>query len=210
MKVMNMALTLPVGGNGGGDFKRAPSGSHIAVCNLVADCGMQPGSSQYPNPKRKVYIRFEIPAERVEYEKDGKQVEGPLTIGSFYTASMNEKATLRKHLEGWRGKSFTDEEAAGFDVAKLLGKACMLSVVETEAGGKTYSNISGIGKLPKGMPEPQAENDLLYFDSDSGPAEFDALPKWLREKIENQIKPSKPGASESHAGSDFRDDDLNF
>ena len=72
-----MAMTLPVGSNGGGDFKRAPAGSHIAVCNLVADCGMQPGSAQYPNPKRKIYIRFEIPAERVEFEKNGKPVEGP-------------------------------------------------------------------------------------------------------------------------------------
>jgi hypothetical protein len=196
-----MALTLPVGG-GGGDFKRAPAGSHIAVCNLVADCGLQPGSAQFPSPKRKIYLRFEIPAERVEYEKDGRTVEGPLTIGSFYTASMNEKATLRKHLEGWRGKKFSDDEAAHFDVSTILGKACMLSVVESESGGKTYSNISGIGSLPKGMNVPKAENDLLYFDEDSAAAQFDALPKWLKEKIETQIRQSKPAANESHAGED--------
>lgn len=205
-----MALTLPVGSNGGGDFKRAPAGSHIAVCNLVADCGLQPGSQQYPQPKRKLYVRFEIPAERVEYEKDGKQVEGPLTIGSFYTASMNEKATLRKHLEGWRGKKFTDDEAAAFDVSALLGKACMLSVVESEHAGKTYSNIAGIGSMPKGVPAPQAENPLLYFDNESSAADLEKLPKWLREKIEGQISPSKPSANESHAGSDFQDDDIPF
>jgi hypothetical protein len=205
---MNMAMTLPVGSNGGGDFKRAPAGSHIAVCNLVADCGLQPGSAQYPSPKRKIYIRFEIPAERVEYEKDGKQVEGPLTIGSFYTASMNEKATLRKHLEGLRGKKFSDEEAGSFDVSALLGKACMLSVVESDSGGKTYSNISGIGSLPKGMGVPQAENELLYYDSDSGKAEFEALPKWLREKIEQQIRKSTPAANESHAGDGFDGPDF--
>lgn len=194
-----MALTFPVGG-GGGDFKRAPSGSHIAVCNLVADCGMQPGSAQYPAPKRKVYLRFEIPEERVEYEKDGRKLEGPLTIGKFYTASMNEKATLRKHLEGWRGKSFTDEEAANFDVGKLLGVACMLSVVEEERDGKTYSNISNIGKVPKGIQHPVAENDLIYFDADSGQQEYDALPPWLREKIDKQIRQPTTGH--------FRDDDL--
>jgi len=132
-----MALTLPVGGGGGGDFKRAPAGSHIAVCNMVVDCGLQPGSQAFPNPKRKVYVRFEIPSERIEYEKDGKTIEGPLTIGSFYTASMNEKATLRKHLEGWRGKQFSDEEAAGFDVAAIAGGPCLLSVFESEHGGKT-------------------------------------------------------------------------
>lgn len=205
-----MALTLPVGSSGNGDFKRAPAGSHIAVCNLVADCGLQPGSQQYPAPKRKIYVRFEIPDERVEYEKDGKQVEGPLTIGSFYTASMNEKATLRKHLEGWRGKAFTDEEAAAFDVAKLLGQACMLTVIETESGGKHYSNISGIGKLPRNIPAPEAENPLLYFDAESGQKEYEALPKWLREKIDGQLRPSKPAASESHAGAEPFNDDIPF
>lgn len=205
-----MALTLPVGSNGGGDFKRAPAGSHIAVCNMVADCGMQPGSQQYPAPKRKLYVRFEIPAERIEYEKDGVPVEGPLTIGSFYTASMNEKATLRKHLEGWRGRKFTDDEAAAFDVSALLGKACMLSVVESESGGKTYSNIAGIGSMPKGVPSPKAENPLLYFDSESGATELEALPKWLREKVEGQLNPNKPGASESHASSDEFGEDAPF
>ena len=198
-----MALTLPVGGNGGGDFKRAPAGSHVAVCNLVADCGLQPGFEG--KPQRKIYVRFEIPAERVEYEKDGKQAEGPLTIGSFYTASMNEKATLRKHLEGWRGKTFTDDEAAEFDVSGLLGKACMLSVIEKESGGKTYSNIAGMSKLPKGFDSPKAENPLLYFDSTSKQADYDSLPKWLREKIDNQLTPNKPTANESHG---FVDDNL--
>ena len=206
MKANDMALTLPVGG-GGGDFKRAPSGSHIAVCNLVADCGLHPGSQQYPSPKRKLYLRFEIPDERVEYEKDGKKVEGPLTIGSFYTASMNEKATLRKHLEGWRGLAFNDADAAAFDISKLLGKACMLNVIESEHNGRTYSNIQNIGKLPKSVGAPKAENDLLYY-ADDDTSQFDQLPKWLREKIESQIVPAKPTATESHAS--FHDDEIPF
>lgn len=204
-----MTLNLPVGNAGSGDFKRAPSGSHIAVCNMVVDCGIQPGSQAFPTPKRKLYVRFEIPAERVEYEKDGKSVEGPLTIGSFYTASLNEKATLRKHIEGWRGRSFSDTEASQFDVSTILGKACMLSVVESEHAGKTYSNIAGIGSIPKGVPSPEAENPLLYYDDDKSGG-FDSLPKWLREKIENQIYPPKPSASESHASIDNLNEEIPF
>lgn len=203
-----MALNLPVSG-GGGDFKRAPAGSHIAVCNLVVDCGLQPGSQMYPKPQRKLYVRFEIPSERVEYERDGVKHEGPLTIGSYYTASMNEKARLRKHLESWRGRAFTDEQAAAFDVSSILGKPCMLNIIEETRGDRTYSNIASIGSLPKGVPAPTAENALLYYDAESGVAALNTLPEWLIEKIKGQIEPAKPNASESHAGVEF-DDEIPF
>lgn len=198
-----MTLTLPVGGNGGGDFKRAPAGTHFAVCNMIADCGLQPGSQSFPIPKRKIYLRFEIPAERVEYEKDGVQVEGPITIGSYYTASMHEKSTFRKHLESWRGKKFTDEDAAKFDVSSIVGKPCMLSITEDTKGDKTYSNISSIGAMPKGMTAAPAENDLLIYTDYDDHKTFAKLPKWLQEKIEGQLNPAKPSASETHASDEW-------
>lgn len=208
-----MALTFSAGG-GSHDFKRAPAGSHIAICNLVAECGYQPGSQNFPTPKRKLYVRFEIPGERVEYSTpDGKQMEGPLTIGAWYTASMNAKATLRKHLEGWRGKAFTDQEAEVFDVASILGKPCMLTVIEVERGGKTYSNITNIGKMPKGIEVGKTENPLIYYDTTLGEKELSALPDWLREKVEAQIIQSGRSPTESEARSDyepFPDDDIPF
>lgn len=194
---------------GGEDFKRAPAGSHIAVCNLVADLGLQPGSRAYPSPKHKLYVRFEIPAERVEYEKDGKQVEGPITIGSYYTASMSEKATLRKHLEGWRGRKFSDAEAEDFDVSAILGKACMLSVVENDHDGKTYSNIASIGGLPKGMPVPTAENPLLYYAEDDK-SKYEKLPEWLRKKIDEQLTPATVVSSSAGPGLEDPDDIIPF
>lgn len=200
-----MTLKLPVGG--GADFKRLSAGTYIAVCNLVADVGLQPGSQSFPKPKRKLYIRFEVPAERVEYEKDGHTVEGPQTIGQFFGASMNGKATLRKVLESWRGKAFSDDEAAEFDVASILGKACMISVVEDTAGGKTYSNIASISALPKGTPAPKAENQLLFY-SDDKRDQFDALPKWIQTKITEQIEPEE--APRVDVGRDEFTDDVPF
>jgi len=187
---------------GGEDFKRCPAGSHIAVCNMVADVGLQPGSRMYPNPKHKIYVRFEVPAERVEYEKDGKKIEGPITIGSYYTASMSEKATLRKHLEGWRSRKFTDAEAEDFDVSTILGKACMLSVVETESDGKTYSNIANIGAVPKGLPAMQAENGLLYYAPDNQ-AQYSNLPEWLQKKIGEQLKPDTVETTDDKAARQY-------
>lgn len=196
-----MAMTFPVGGGGGGDFKRVSSGSHLGVCNLVADIGLQPGSALHPDPKRQVVIRWEIPGERVEYEINGEKKEGPMTISRTVTASMNEKATLRQILENWRGRKFTNEEAAKFDVSSILGKPCLLSISESTKGDKTYSNVASVSPLIKGMAAPEAENPLLYY-ADDNRRSFDALPKWVREKIETQLQPEK-GKTE-HA----RDDEL--
>lgn len=171
---------------GGEDFKRVPAGTHLAVCNLVADVGVQPGSGMYPDPKHQIYVRWEIPGERTEYEKDGKKVEGPMTIGRFYTASMGSKSNLRKDLESWRNKAFTDEEAEAFDVGSILGKACLLNVVNTEKGEKTYANVKGVSGLIKGMEAPRAENPLLYY-ADDDKRKYDELPKWLKDKIDGQI-----------------------
>jgi hypothetical protein len=206
-----MPLTFKVNA-GSGDFKSVPSGSHIAVCNLVADLGMQPGSAAYPAPKQKVFIRFEIPAERVDYEKDGRRISGPAVIGAFFTASMHEKATLRNRLEGWRGRMFTDEEAGNFDVSTILGKPCMLNVVENSVGDKTYTNIASISPLPKGINAPVAENKLLYYAEDDK-GDFDLLPDWIKEKIDKQLtrKPEPSHANYSHSDSvEITDDDIPF
>lgn len=206
-----MPLTFKVNA-GNGDFKSVPAGSHIAVCNLVADLGMQPGSAAYPAPKQKVFIRFEIPAERVEYEKDGRKISGPAVIGSFFTASMHEKAMLRNRLEGWRGRVFTDEEAGNFDVSSILGKPCMLNVVENSVGDKTYTNIASISPLPRGIAAPTAENKLLYYAEDDK-GDFDLLPDWIKEKIEKQLtRRPEPQASNYHHpdSTEITDDDIPF
>lgn len=203
-----MPLTFKAG-SGSGDFKSCPSGSHIAVCNLIADLGIQPGSGIYPDPKHQVFIRFEIAAERVEYEKDGKHFNLPVVIGQTFTASMHEKANLRKQLEGWRGRKFTDDEANTFDVSSILNKGCMLNVVENVKGDKVYSNIASIGQLPKGIPAPNLENEPLYFSQESLDT-FDKLPEWLKEKINKQIY-NKPQPSTYHyANPEINDDDIPF
>jgi hypothetical protein len=191
-----MALTYKTNA-GAGDFTPVPAGSHIAVCDIVADIGLQPGSQLFPKPKQQVYIRFQIPNERVEFEKDGKKQEGPAVIGKTYTASMNEKATLRHHLESWRGKQFSDEQAEAFDVSAILGKPCMLTVMQTQKDGKTYANIAGIGPLPKGINSKSiiVEGAPLLYAQPDNTSTYQILPEWLRKKIDSQIMTEKPPES---------------
>jgi len=195
-----MAMTYKA--TGGAEFEKVPAGTHIAVCNLVADVGLQPGSAAFPDPKRKLFLRFEVPSERTTYTKDGEEKEGPMTIYANFTASMNKKANMRKALEGWRGKKFTDADAEAFDVSSILGKACMILVTHSESGGKVYANVDNIMALPKGTKAPKAENPLVLYSNEQD-AQYNDLPKFLRDKVDNQLftteEPTRPANSSGSA-----------
>jgi len=135
-----------------------PAGTHHAVCYGVVAVGTQP-SQQY-TPRPKVVVAFEIPGERIEIK--GKDL--PRGISKRYTLSLNEKASLRKDLQSWRGRPFTSAELAGFDVSKLIGANCLLSVLHQDRAGATYANISSISALPKSMKSVAPENPSLYFN----------------------------------------------
>lgn len=198
---------------GGVDFAIAPAGNHVAICNAVIDLGMQKGSAMYPDPKHVVYVRFELPNEQVTYTKDGREISGPMSIGRRFTASMSAKANLRKFIESWFGKSFpTDDAAADFDTALLLGKKCLLNVTHTDRSDKTYANIQGASPIPKGMSADFAQhNPSLYFDLQNPDNDvFEQLPEWLQ-KIINERLPDVPSqtAPATNGRTDY-DDDIPF
>lgn len=206
-----MSMSYPAGG--GGNFKSVPAGTYIAVCNMLADLGLQPGSPAFPDPKHKVAIRFEIPAERVEYEYDGVKKEGPMTATTTFTASMNGKANLRKFLEGWRGQSFNDTEAGNFDIHKLLGVPALLTIVEyTNAKGEKKTKIGSAARLMKGMAAPKAENELLYYMPPDDESQFNKLPGWVQDAINGQVREESEPGHVTVGGSDVppADDDIPF
>src|SRR5512138_3838349 len=135
--------------SGGGEFKQAPTGTHMARCIRLIDLGTQHGDYQgQPTVKNQVLITWELPAETMD---DGK----PFTVSHFYTNSLNEKATLRHHLEAWRGRQFSDEEAKRFDLMTILGKPCMVTVIANDKG---RSKVSAVSATPKGMQMPPQVN----------------------------------------------------
>lgn len=196
---------------GGREFKLLPAGSHAAVCTMVAHLGLQNGAYMgKPKLQPKVYLRWQIPAERIEWEKDGVKHEGPMSIGKTYTESLSEKANLRKDLESWRSKAFSPQELAGFELFNILGKPCLLSVVhDTGEDGKTRAYIQSVSALPKGMSAPTHEGDLLKYDAENI-GDHAKLPEWVRQKIAEQVKPQAKAAPEPVAAGDEFHDDIPF
>ena len=162
-----------------------PADTYVARCYSMIHVGTIEeeimGETKHLN---KVRLTWELPTEMREF--DG--VQKPLVISKEYTLSMHEKATLRKDLESWRGLGFTEEEAKSFDVTKLLGIPCMLSVVHTKSkSGDMYAKIGSISKIMKGMQCPPQFNPSFEFNyTDKFSDEVvEALPDFIKEKIKS-------------------------
>ena len=170
-------------------FTLVPAGNHIAICVNVIDLGVQ-NSGEF-GPKHQIYLGFELPTEQMTYTKDDKEVTGPMMSGNSYTASMHEKANLRKFMESWRGQRFTDAQASEFEFGKLLGVKCLLNIGEyTNKAGEVRTGIVSASPVPKGMPSDFTQhNKSLFFEIDEWDEEvFQSLPEWLRKKIDGRVR----------------------
>lgn len=181
---------LATDNGGGGDFKPVPAGNHRAVCSMVIDLGNQRIQSQMygESIKRQVYVAWELPDEVIEWtDRDGNERKGPMRIGKTYTVSLHENANLRSDLESWRGRPFTDDERAGFDITNLAGVPALVNVTHKAGGnGKTYANVTAVTPLPKGTERPSVADASLVYD-DEHVSTFDLLPEWLQKKIQAQV-----------------------
>ena len=156
-----------------------PEGLYPAICYGVYDIGTV-YSTFYGNDSRKIIICWEIPELRVQIEREGKKVDLPQAISRQITLSLHKKAVLRKILEGWRGKRFTDEEAKSFDVSKLIGAACQIQVMHSEDG--QYANVDQVLPKPAGFAG-KAENAKQYFSFDDNMDIPENTPEWVESLI---------------------------
>jgi hypothetical protein len=163
-----------------------PAGNYVARCYQMIHIGTVEenvmGSLKMLN---KVRIGFELPYETKVFNTDkGLQ---PCVISEEFTLSLHEKATLRKHLESWRGKKFTDKEAEGFDITNLIGKECMVNIIHTVSknNGNTYAKIGSIAPIAKGTSCPPQVNTTFVFDYENwDDNKFNSLPDFIKTKIQ--------------------------
>jgi hypothetical protein len=150
------------------EFDLAPAGSHAACLIAIIDLGTHRETFQGQDPRdnRKVFLAWEI-------DNDGEN--GRTVIGREYNVSFTSKSALRIMVEKWRGKQFGEDEE--FDLTKLLGKACLLTVTHSTNGDRTFAKIDGVAPMPKGMAALKPSRTPVSFDADSGATFPDA--EWL-------------------------------
>lgn len=170
----------------GNDFAKVEPGTYMARCYSMIEIGHI--DTEFNGEKKKthkVMLTWELPDELATFNED-KGPE-PYSVSKTYTLSMHEKATLRKDLESWRGQGFTELEAAKFDITKLLGVPCLLTI--THQSGKqdptkTYVTVTSISRLMKGQecPNPVNPSRVLSYDNFDWKI-FESLSEFMKERI---------------------------
>lgn len=162
------------------------AGNYVARCYRMVEIGTV--DEEFLGVKKqmhKVRIGWELPTElKIFNPEKGEQ---PCVIDKEYTLSLAEKANLRKDLQSWRGKAFSDDEAEAFDITKLLGVPCMLNIIHVQGKKdptKTYQAIGSVSPMPKGLICPPQVNETFVFDYENfDDMKFNTLPDFLKEQI---------------------------
>lgn len=202
-----------------GDFKLPPPGSYLARLYRIIDIGTQ--TTEWMGKKKmqhKIITMFELHGEDNEGNPLTTEEGKPLIVSKRYTLSLDEKATLLKDLQAWRGKEFTPAELEGFSLEVLLGKFGMVNITHSEYEGKTYANISSISQVPsalKKLGEPTGVNEPFIFsitpwDQDK----FSKLSQGLQDLIKKsaEYRNTFEGGATPEAAFDnkVQDDDIPF
>jgi len=161
-----MALMAKDSG-GSTNFADVPAGLHPSVCADVVDLGIQETPFQDPKTGKNKRVHqcklvWLVNAE----DEDGEPVrneDGTLPrLSKYYTVSLHEKANLRKDLDRWRGKAFTDEELAeGWDIESVIGAPALLSVIRARKAkdGEEFAKVDAVLKAQKNTPKVQVDPD---------------------------------------------------
>jgi hypothetical protein len=199
----------------GGNFQQVEPGTYVARCYSMIEIGTI--ETDYNGEKKKAHkvsITWELPTETaIFHEEKGPE---PFVVSKKYTLSMHEKATLRKDLESWRGKGYTEEEAKRFDITKLLGQPCLLSIIQAprpDDASKTYTSITSISKMMKGQECPEQVNPTKVLSYDNFDWEvFDGLSDYMKDQIRSSDEFKKMQEPETTQVQDSNDElsDLPF
>lgn len=207
-------------------FTPVPPGMHLARCYRVVDLGTQRMEWQgQVKELPKIMVQFEVHGE----DDSGKTLltnKGePMTISKNFTLSLGEKSNLRRDLQTWRGRDFTQAELRGFELKNILDQWAMISVSKSAGNnGKEYTNIMSINPVPAnikkaGLPKGHNEAsifsirdaDMVLFEtfSQNLKAKIMSSPEWKENEGRRYAKEQQQSAASKDAFGDM-DSDVPF
>lgn len=138
------------------EFIPAPEGLHHAVCVDVVDLGEVTANF---SGEEKTFLAIRLVWQIDKLMSEDGDFPRRFIVAKRYNRSLHEKATLRQHLESWRGQRFSnmDLEVDGVDLEKLIGANCQVQVMHRESAyngrTSTFANVSAVLPPPPDVPK---------------------------------------------------------
>lgn len=156
----------------GGPADQPEAGTHMARLVGIVDMGHQPGfewqGKEVPSAY-KVRLTYELPNSMTQDDK-------PHWVHEEITNSDNSKSTLALRVRTLGGQF---EE-----LTAMLGRPCMVTLVENKNGYIKIDGQGGVGGVPAGIPVPDLINEPFSFDTDRPDMEqFNAFPEFIQKKL---------------------------
>lgn len=137
-------------------FEVAETGIHRAVCCDIVDIGKQ--VNKFTGEEQdKLRIHWMIEQKMTKGPYAGK----PLGVVKYYTKSLHKKSNLRKDLDKWRGRPFTEDELKGFDMEKVIGSCCQLNIMASEKDPENKRFVADVLPDIKGAESLTVPSDYV-------------------------------------------------
>lgn len=144
------------------------AGMYDARILRVIDLGLQPGSAQYPEPKPKMEIEFEL-LDECMCDKEGKSLEGVPAVFSLelsYSEDgyIGDKSNLYKFYQAIDPEmNLTPEEFLTLPISVMLVKKKRKS---GKHAGEEYSTVSAVAPMKQKDKDraPALVNKPAFFD----------------------------------------------
>lgn len=189
MEQMNPTITednqiIATGGAKTKNFEPIPEGDQLARCIKMTHLGRIANKYQDGKIQDKVILTFEFPEHIIE---EGEFKGKPMVLSSEYTLSLHEKSTLRKHVDKWRGKDLTEQEANALNIAVLIGQPCVIYIEHNKSkdGTKTYANIDKIKPAKKDAPEQMTKGEIINIKNLE--QHWETLSDYTKRKFEESL-----------------------
>lgn len=189
------------------EYKKVPVGTSIAMPVDVIDCGYQ-FKTEWPSGEKvisertgepvlnqHVVVNFEFPEHTDEF--DG--VQKPLYLGKTYTLSVRDDETSYVHEKSGLMQLILATNPDAKVLTDMLGVPCNVTVDLTENKNPKITAVTAApAKFAIGDDLVKKEDLKLFNESkiysmtDGKSDVYEALPEWIKEKIDNQANDAQP------------------
>lgn len=179
-KTINVGMTRP-------DYS-IPDGRYPARVLQLIQIGSQrfeKNGKEWFSPQ--ILVGFEFPT--LTYENREEEEVSNIKSATYFLSlnpAKNGVVGLREIIDGLRGSSeYTEEELENFEIAKFLGKECMVTLAGVESRGAVYQNVVKVEPFTSDGNEilPKFRTPILVTIDDFKDLDSLDLPEWIKDKI---------------------------